>query len=122
MDLNINMCVHCGVKVKDHEPHHTQLLLLTLVLSWRYVSHSHKHCGVYITCVTHQETLEHKDRFAWSLGKECIQKWTNEVQRKGKRERGGDVEIRTCSRPKYLSSHHVVLPAQKTKDCPHKIK
>lgn len=27
------------------------------------------HCGVYVICVTHQETLVHKDRHAWSLGK-----------------------------------------------------
>lgn len=67
-------------------------------------------------CVTHHKTLEHKNRFAWSLGKEWIQKWINEVQEKGGRERGGDGEIRTCS------YHHVVLPAQKTKDCPHNLK
>lgn len=62
------MCVHCGVKVKKIMSLTTPSCFSPFSCHGGVCHIPIKHCGVYIVCVIHEETLEYKDRFAWSLG------------------------------------------------------
>lgn len=67
MDLNINMCV-CTLWGKSKKNFTTPSRFNSHLCCHGGVCHIHISIVEITSCVTHQETLEHKDRFAWSLG------------------------------------------------------